>query len=40
VERPTLIPKFLDFDRIPLPTARNPMLMSVLGENNIRNVCR
>jgi hypothetical protein len=40
--RPTLIPKFLDFDKIPLPTARNPMLTAVLGESGIRNsnVCK
>jgi len=40
--RPTLIPKFIEFDRMPLPTARNPMLTTVLGESGIRssNVCR
>lgn len=40
--RPTLVPKFLDFDRIPLPTSRNPMLTAVLNESGIRNsnVCR
>jgi hypothetical protein len=40
--RPALIPKFIEFDRMPLPTARNPMLATVLGESGIRsnNVCR
>ncbi len=40
--RPTLIPKFLDFDKIPLPTSKNPMLASILGESGIRNsnVCK
>ncbi|MEJ8839291.1 FecR family protein [Ramlibacter sp. AN1133] len=40
--RPSLIPKFIEFDRMPLPTARNPMLTTVLGESGIRsaNVCK
>lgn len=40
--RPTTIPKFIDFDRIPLPNSRNPLLTSVLGESGIRNtqVCK
>lgn len=40
--RPFMIPKFLDFDRIPLPTSPNPMLASILGESGIRssNVCK
>lgn len=40
--RPREIPKFLDFDRIPLPNSRNPMLTSVLGESGIRTsqVCK
>ncbi|HEX7888999.1 MAG TPA: FecR family protein [Ramlibacter sp.] len=40
--RPTFVPKFLDFDRIPLPTSRNPMLSSILGESGIRSaqVCK
>jgi hypothetical protein len=33
--RPTNIPKFIDFDRLPLPTAKNPLLVSVLGEAKI-----
>ncbi|MDB5898071.1 MAG: hypothetical protein JWP41_1673 [Ramlibacter sp.] len=41
-ERPAFIPKFLDFDRIPLPTSRNPLLSIALGESGIRNsnVCK
>jgi hypothetical protein len=40
--RPLNIPKFLDFDTLPLPTSRNPMLVSVLNDNNIRatNTCK
>jgi hypothetical protein len=40
--RPTLIPKFLDFDKIPLPTSKNPMLTSILGESGLRSssVCK
>ncbi|WP_332826154.1 FecR family protein [Ramlibacter sp.] len=40
--RPDRIPKFLDFDKIPLPTSNNPLLASILGESGIRNseVCR
>lgn len=40
--RPMFVPKFLDFDRIPLPTSRNPMLTSILGESGIRSalVCK
>jgi hypothetical protein len=40
--RPVTIPKFIDFDRMPLPTSRNPMLVSVLSESGIRanNQCR
>ncbi len=39
--RPVQIPKFIDFDRVPLPTSRNPLLVSVLSESGIRpsNVC-
>lgn len=36
-ERPALIPKFLDFDKIPLPNSKNPLLSSILGESGIRN---
>lgn len=39
--RPPLIPKFIDFDRIPLPTSKNPLLTSILGEAGIRgNTCK
>lgn len=40
--RPLEIPKFLDFDRIPLPNSRNPLLASILGEAGIRSsqVCK
>jgi hypothetical protein len=40
--RPVNIPKFIDFDRIPLPTARNPLLVNVLAESGVRpnNQCR
>lgn len=40
--RPNLVPKFLDFDQIPLPTSRNPLLASILGESGIRsnNTCK
>jgi hypothetical protein len=40
--RPFLIPKFIDFDRIPLPNSRNPLLTSILGESGIRSsqVCK
>ena len=41
-KRPVNIPKFIDFDRLPLPTSRNPLLVSVLLESGIRpnNQCR
>jgi hypothetical protein len=39
--RPNLVPKFLEFDRIPLPTSRNLLLASVLGDTGFRtNVCK
>ncbi|HYD75920.1 FecR family protein [Ramlibacter sp.] len=39
--RPVNIPKFIDFDSVPLPTSRNPLLQSVLQDNNVksRNTC-
>jgi hypothetical protein len=39
--RPLTIPKFLDFDLVPMPTSRSPLLQSVLQDNNIRakNTC-
>lgn len=40
--RPSIIPRFIDFDRIPLPTTRNPLLMSILSESGVRSsqVCK
>ncbi len=40
--RPTTIPKFIDFDRLPLPNSRNPLLVSVLAESGVprNNQCR
>jgi hypothetical protein len=39
--RPFTVPKFLQFDTIPLPTSTNPLLASVLGESGIRsNTCK
>ncbi|MDB5957425.1 FecR domain-containing protein [Ramlibacter sp.] len=41
--RPSLIPKFIEFDRVPLPNSRNPLLSTVLGESGIRSnsqVCK
>jgi hypothetical protein len=34
--RPNLIPKFMDFDQVPLPNSRNPLLTTVLSESGIR----
>lgn len=39
--RPNTIPRFIDFDRLPLPTSRNPVLVGLLNEVGVRpNVCR
>jgi len=40
--RPVLIPKFIDFDRLPLPTVRNPGVTALLSESASRssNQCR
>lgn len=40
--RPERIPKFIDFDRVPLPNSRNPLLTSILNESGVRTgpVCR
>jgi hypothetical protein len=40
--RPQFIPKFIDFDKVPLPDSKNPLLASILGESGIRNanVCK
>lgn len=41
-KRPVDIPKFLDFDKLPLPNTKNPLLVSVLSDNNIKtsNQCK
>lgn len=41
-KRPNDIPKFLDFDKLPLPNTKNPLLVSVLSDNNIKtsNQCK
>lgn len=40
--RPNLIPKFIDFDKLPLPTSKNPLLVSVLADAGIKptNQCK
>jgi hypothetical protein len=40
--RTTINPKFMDFDALPLPNSRAPLLKSVLTENRLRaaNVCQ
>ena len=40
--RPGQIPKFLDFDRMPLPTSRSPLLVSVLADVGVKpsNQCK
>ncbi|MBX3655259.1 MAG: FecR domain-containing protein [Ramlibacter sp.] len=40
--RPTTIPKFLDFDKLPLPNSKNPLLVSVLADAGIKpsNQCK
>jgi hypothetical protein len=40
--RPNNIPKFIDFDRIPLPNSRNPLLVSVLADAGVKqqNQCK
>lgn len=34
--RPNTIPKFIDFDKLPLPTAKNPLLLAVLTDINVK----
>ena len=34
--RPSLIPKFLDFDRLPLPTSKNPLLLMALADAGVK----
>jgi hypothetical protein len=40
--RPNTIPKFIDFDKLPLPTAKNPLLVSVLSDAGVKqqNQCK
>jgi hypothetical protein len=41
-ERPMLVPKFIDFDKMPLPSAKNALLVEVLNEAGIKqqNQCK
>jgi len=40
--RPTNVPKFIDFDKLPLPTSKNPLLVNVLADAGIKqqNQCK
>jgi hypothetical protein len=40
--RPTLVPKFIDFDKMPLPSSTNPLLVNVLSDAGIKqqNQCK
>jgi hypothetical protein len=40
--RPDNIPKFLDFDRLPMPNSKNPFLLGLLGDQGIKpgNQCK
>ena len=40
--RPATIPKFIEFDKLPLPTSKNPLLVSVLADSGIKtsNQCK
>ncbi|MEJ6024304.1 FecR family protein [Ramlibacter sp. PS4R-6] len=40
--RPNNIPKFIDFDKIPLPNSKNPLLVSVLADAGVKqqNQCK
>lgn len=42
VGRPTTIPKFIEFDKLPLPNSKNPLLVSVLADSGIKpsNQCK
>ena len=35
--RPSLIPKFIEFDKLPMPTSKNPLLVSVLADAGIKS---
>jgi hypothetical protein len=41
VNRPNTVPKFIDFDSLPMPTSHNPLLVSLLSESGIKpnNAC-
>ena len=34
--RPFTVPKFIDFDKIPLPTSKNPLLVTILADSGIK----
>ena len=40
--RPNTVPKFIDFDRVPPPTTKNPLLVSVLSDAGVKpsNQCK
>lgn len=40
--RPMAIPKFIEFDKLPLPTTKNPLLVSVLADSGVKtaNQCK
>jgi hypothetical protein len=40
--RPNTIPKFIDFDKLPLPNSKNPLLVSVLADAGVKqqNQCK
>ncbi len=40
--RPLLKPLFIEFDKIPMPNSKNPLLVSVLGDSGVRssNQCK
>jgi hypothetical protein len=42
VGRPANIPKFIEFDKLPLPDSKNPLLVSVLADAGIKpsNQCK
>jgi hypothetical protein len=35
--RPNLIPKFIEFDKMPMPTSKNPLLVSVLADAGVKS---
>jgi hypothetical protein len=40
--RPNTVPKFIDFDKVPQPTTKNPLLVSVLSDAGVKssNQCK